>query len=80
MKIDITNLEYECTPEELAHEFCYLYEDGQAKFFNAVAEIFSHPKFSIAMQLEYLSSSKLLNDEGRRLMNLIGEYSQHNNT
>lgn len=77
MKIT-TEIEHEPTPEELAIEFCNLYEDGQAKFFNRVAEIFNQPKHSLSMQLEYISQSKLLTSEARYLMAQIGEYSSHN--
>lgn len=77
MKIE-TKVDYEPTPEELAIEFCELYEDGQAKFFNRVAEIFDQPSHSLSMQLEYISQSKLLTDEARSLMRRIGEYAEHN--
>jgi hypothetical protein len=77
MRVEVT-VEYEPTPEELAIEFCKLYEDGQAKFFNRVAEIFNHPKHSLTMQLEYISQSKLLTNEATHLMGKIGEYAEHN--
>lgn len=77
MKIT-TTIEYNPAPEELAAEFCSLYEDGQAKFFNRVAEIFNQPSKSLAMQLEYISRSKLLSGDARYLMRMIGDYSEHN--
>ena len=73
-----STVDYKPTPEELADEFCELYQDGQAKFFNRVANMFKSPYYSLEMQLEYVSQSKILTDDARRLMSLIGDYAEHN--
>lgn len=66
------------TPEELAYEFCHLYQEGQARFLNRVAELFNRHGYCLSTQLEYVTQSKELNIEGRALMSKLGEYAEHN--
>lgn len=70
--------EYEPTPEQLAEEFCKLYQEGHVRFLNKVSEIFNSPGNSLAMQLEYITQEKNLSYEARFLMSRFGEYAYHN--
>ncbi len=71
-------IEYNPTPEELAEEFCKFYENGQVKFLNKVAEIFSKKPNNLAMQLEYITQEGNLTDDARYLMSVVGDYASHN--
>ena len=77
MKIS-AEVDYTPTPEDLADEFCFLYQEGQARFLNRVAEIFNRHGYCLSTQLEYVTQSKELNVEGRALMSKFGEYAEHN--
>lgn len=78
MKINVGEIEYNPTPEQLAEEFCALYEEGQSRFFNKIGEIFKNTKFSLPMQLQYITDCEILNSEGRHVMGLIGDYKNKN--
>lgn len=78
MLIKLKDIEYHPTHKQLAEEFCELYEDDQAKFFNYIAEIFENKNNSLPMQLEYVSQSPFLTNKARAAMMLIGDYSYHN--
>ena len=79
MKINVPEFIYSPTPEELAQEFCELYEEGQAIFLNTIGDIFNNSKYSLPMQMQYIADCKLLNNEGRHVMRLFGDYSQQGN-
>lgn len=75
MKINISEFEYNITPEQLAEEFCNLYEEGQSIFLNKVGEIFKNPKYSLPMQLQYVTDCDVLNEDGRHVMRMFGDYA-----
>lgn len=77
MLVNVT-VNYDPTPEQIAEEFCDLHQDGQAKFLNKIAEIFNLKNNSLPMQLEYITQEKSLTNEARYLMNLFGDYANHN--
>jgi len=78
IEVDLLNIEVEVSPAQLAEEFCNLYENGQAEFFNKIHEVFaSKPEWSFAMQMHYVSVSPELNSKGRFVMDKIGEYGRH---
>lgn len=79
MKINVPEFNYSPTPEELAQEFCELYEEGQAIFLNKIGEIFNNPRYSLPIQMQYISDCKLLNNAGRHVMRMFGDYSQQGN-
>jgi hypothetical protein len=62
------------TPKELAHEFAYLDDVGQAEFFNCLAKEVSTWDTPFCFQLQYVSNNPLLTDEGRGIMKEIGTY------
>ena len=72
------SVNYEPTPEQVAEEFCDLYQDGQARFLNRVAEIFNRKNNSLPMQLEYITQEKSLTNDARYLMVLFGDYANQN--
>ena len=63
------------TPEELAAEWCGMGYGQQALFFNEVANIIKKWDKDFCFQLQYLMDEGVLTDEGRRVMELIGNYS-----
>jgi len=62
------------TPHELAEHLARLTGDEQAEFFNTLAIQDKTWKSSWPMQLQWVTDSELLNDDGRRIMRMIGEY------
>lgn len=66
----------EATPEDLAEAFAALGSDGQARFFNRLAEVASTwPSGGLPMQLQYVTDDDGLTLRGRMAMAYIGEYS-----
>lgn len=69
-------VEIQATPQMVAELFCSMNEDEQADFFNSVADKVKHWRIGeIETQLNGVSESFILNDDGRKLMKLIGDYS-----
>ncbi len=60
------------SPSELAEEFWSMDEAEQATFFNKLGEISSG---KLPMQLQYISTSSFLEQRGRMVMQMIGDYS-----
>lgn len=64
------------TPEMLAEMFCEMGSDGQARFFNRIAEVAQTWKLSgLYMQLQWITDEDGLTLGGRRVMQAIGDYS-----
>lgn len=78
MEITIKNYKFSPSPEEIAIEFCDLYQDGQVKFLNKMAEIFNKKGNCISMQLEYITQEKNLTMEARFIMSKFGNYAYLN--
>lgn len=51
-------------------------DDMQAKFFNEIASITSKWKRPLCFQLQYLVDNKNLTEDGRKIMEAIGEYGK----
>ena len=66
------------TPEWLAQKFCGMDSEGQALFFNAIANEVEVWVGSAAwcLQLSYVMQEEHLTDEGRNIMSTIGQYSE----
>lgn len=62
------------TVEELASFFAHLDDKEQAEFFNIVGQEDYWP-----WQLQYIVDSENLNNDGRTMMRLIGEYAEQRN-
>jgi hypothetical protein len=71
------------TIEELAEYIAYLAPDDQARLISHIASIskaWKNPRCSgQAQQLAFIRDSLWLSDEGRALMNLIGDYAHPEN-
>ena len=65
----------EITPEIVAYLFCEMDAEGQAKFYNEVAKLASVWPGSLCMQMQAITDESGLTLEGRRVMQMIGEYS-----
>lgn len=64
------------TPEMVAELFAGMCDDDQAKFFNHVAKVATTwSNGGWPMQLQHVTDQSALNDGGRRVMQMIGEYS-----
>lgn len=64
------------TPEIVAELFAHLSSDEQAKFFNHVADVASTwSGGGLAMQMQFITDEHGLSVSGRRVMQMIGEYS-----
>lgn len=67
------------TPEIVAELFADMDSEGQAAFFNHVAEVASkwqeHGGGGISMQLQHITDEDGLSLAGRRVMQGIGDYS-----
>jgi len=63
------------TPNELAFEFANMADEQQALFFNELARITDKWDHPLCFQLQYVTDNKILTPAGRRVMELIGEYS-----
>jgi len=68
-------IEIKLTPKEIAQGFSDLCEDGQAEFFNELAAITSKWNSPFCFQLQAVTDSEILTDEGRKIMATIGKYS-----
>jgi len=66
----------ELTPEELAFSFCNMGDNNQADFFNEVARITAKWERPFCFQLQYITDSERLTDEGREVMVSIGAYGE----
>lgn len=67
----------ELTPSELAKEFCDMDASQQAIFFNSIWDIVhSNWDCNFAFQMQFISDSKKLNDQGREILRTIGEYAE----
>lgn len=66
----------ELTPEELAFEFCRMDDGEQAKFFNEVARLTKEWDRPFCFQLQNIIENKELTNEGRYIMESIGEYGK----
>ncbi len=75
MKVNVGEIECTITPEQLAEEFCSLCEKGQSIFLNKIGEVFKNPKYSLCMQLQYITDCDSLNEDGRHVMILFGAYA-----
>lgn len=62
------------TPQEVANEFWGMGSDEQATFFEELHKI-TKKRGNLPMQLQYVIESNILKSGGRRVMALIGEYS-----
>jgi hypothetical protein len=60
------------TIEEIAEAIIHMGSDEQALLISKMAEL---AKFSIPMQLQYVTDDECLTNKGRHLMRLIGDYS-----
>lgn len=74
MKRTVT-IEVEPSPTELANSLARMDGDQQAEFFNMLAKADKTWKSSWPFQLQYVTDSAVLNDDGRRIMEMIGEYA-----
>ena len=64
------------TPEEAGKLFAAFNSEQQAQFFNAVASyVKSDYKSPFDMQMHYLMEEESLNNDGRRIMETIGNYA-----
>lgn len=63
------------TPGELAKEFCEMGADEQADFFNWISVISSRWERPFVIQLQAITDSKKLNNNGRVIMENIGVYA-----
>ena len=66
------------TPEIVAELFANMDSEEQAKFFNHVAAISTTWRLgegSLCMQMQYITDDDGLTLAGRRVMQMIGEYS-----
>ena len=68
------DLSIEISPEQVASFFSTMDSEDQAIFFSEVARISGLWKNDIIFQLQYVTDSENLTDEGRELMVKIGEY------
>lgn len=70
-------LEVILTPEELAAEFCNMDDKEQAKFFNEIGNIVQNTWTSpFVFQLQAVIDSEHLTDDGRYVMQSVGEYGR----
>jgi hypothetical protein len=69
-------VEIEVSPKELATVFCEMNANEQAEFFNQVALISDSWVAPFCFQLQYITESELLADNGRDVMEAIGDYSR----
>lgn len=75
-----TEIEIAVTPEKVAGLFCSMDSEEQAAFFNEIAkDVATWPACNFELQMQYVTDCKLLNDSGRRIMQVIGNYSEPTN-
>jgi hypothetical protein len=70
------SVEIHPSADELAEVFCAMDDEEQAGFFNRIAEITKAWEAPFCFQLNAISESKHLNDDGRKIMAQIGEYAE----
>jgi hypothetical protein len=78
-KVVVDGVLKDVTPELAAEMFAIMNAHKQAIFFNKLAELISkwdNGMGSFAMQLQYITDEEELTTEGRRVMELIGEYAK----
>lgn len=63
------------TPEELAEAWWEMDGDKQALFFNRLHDISLDEKCKLPFQLQWVTDSKMLTKEGRKVMEYIGMYA-----
>ena len=68
--------EFKLTPRELAEEFCNLYDDEQAEFFNEIANITNKWDKPFCFQLQSMVNTNILTDDAKYIMSQIGDYSE----
>lgn len=64
------------TPEELAFEFCRMDDDDQARFFSEVARLTNEWERPFCFQLQAIIDNNNLTNEGKYIMESIGEYGK----
>lgn len=64
------------TPKELAEELATTSNEEQAVFVSELAEAVAKWNKPVGFQLQYLVDSPKLSDDGRSLMQLIGQYAE----
>lgn len=69
---------FHITPAELAAVFANYDEKEQALFFNEIAKQVDQWDCPFCFQTQSITDSEKLTDEGRQIMQIIGEYSQQN--
>ena len=67
--------EVDISPSELADIFYQMDSDEQASVFNNIFRFAGINGSRLPMQLQYVTDSKNLTDEGRSVMRLIGDYA-----
>lgn len=67
--------ELELEPEEIAAYFCEMSSLDQAHFFNEVAAMVKTWEGTFDVQMDNVTTEGVLNDDGRRIMKTIGDYS-----
>lgn len=63
-------------PDEIAYAFFKMDSDEQAIFFNGVQALYGTTGIKLLMQMQFVSDSTYLREEGRRAMQVIGDYSE----
>lgn len=72
---DALNYDIKFTPEHLAELFCELDCAGMSRFFNEIHRLSSQWSGSFAQQMQFVTDSPVLSDDGRAIMTLIGDYA-----
>lgn len=78
MSVITRKFQFCITPEEMAHAFSGFNDDAMARFFNSLdqeIQSWARPETALLMQLAFVSDNRTLNNGGRRIMRLIGEYA-----
>jgi len=69
-------IKFTLTPQEIAKLFCDMDMDDQATFFNEIDNIVTTEWLApFCFQLESITNSSILTNNGRKIMKEIGEYS-----
>jgi hypothetical protein len=64
-------------PQTVADLFCSMDAHEQAVFFNAIAaDVKTWPACNFDLQMQYISDSPLLTENGRKIMKTIGQYAE----
>ena len=67
-------VDVDLTPKDIADCFCELYADEQAVFFNRISELVEKWDTSFNFQLQAIGNGRVLTNDGRRIMSMIGDY------